>query len=69
VDRAQDAGLAARLAALAFLDRKVAWDANLERKVDALTPADIQAALGRHLDLAKTSIVKAGDFAKTGTTH
>jgi zinc protease len=69
VDRAQDAGLAARLTALAFLNRKVAWDANLEQRVDALTPADIQAALGRHFDLAKMSIVKAGDFAKTGTTH
>jgi zinc protease len=69
VDRAQDAGLAARLAALAFLDRKVAWDANVERRVDTLTPAEIQAALGRHLDPAKMSIVKAGDFAKTGTTH
>jgi zinc protease len=69
VDRAQDAGLAARLAALAFLDRKVAWDADVERRVDTLTPAEIQAALGRHLDPAKMSIVKAGDFAKTGTTH
>ena len=65
VGRAQDAELAARLAALSFADRTVAWDGELERRVAALTPADVKAALDRQIDPAKISIVKAGDFAKT----
>jgi zinc protease len=64
VSRAQDAELAARLNTLQFLGRTIAWDADLDRKVAALTPAAVKAALGRHLDPAKISIVKAGDFAK-----
>ncbi len=64
VSRAQDAELASRLNALQFLGRTIAWDADLDRKVDALTPAVIKAALVRHLDPARISTVKAGDFAK-----
>jgi len=63
--RAQDPELARRLEALAFVDRTVAWDGELEQRVNALTAAEIQAALRRHIDPSKISIVKAGDFAKT----
>jgi zinc protease len=65
VGRAQDPELARRLGALAFVDRTVSWDGELEQRVNALTAADIQAALRRHIDPSKISIVKAGDFAKT----
>jgi zinc protease len=64
VSRAQDAELASRLGLLQYLGRTVAWDADLDRKLEALTPAEIKAALARHLDPSKISIVKAGDFAK-----
>jgi zinc protease len=64
VSRAQDAELASRLATLQFLGRTIAWDADLDRKIEALTPDAIKAALTRRLDPAKISIVKAGDFAK-----
>jgi zinc protease len=64
VSRAQDAELAARLNTLQFLGRTIAWDAELDRKVAALTPAAVKAALERHLIPAKISIIKAGDFAK-----
>ena len=47
-----------------FLGRTIAWDAELDRKVAALTPAAVKAALERHLIPAKISIIKAGDFAK-----
>ena len=67
VGRAQDAELARRLDALAFLDRTVAWDGELEQRINALTPADVLEALRRHIDPAKLTIVKAGDFAKTAT--
>jgi len=63
VSRAQDAGLAQVLATEAFLGRTLAWDADVEKKVSALTPAGIQAAMARHIDVAKLSLVQAGDFA------
>jgi zinc protease len=64
VSRAQDAGLARLLAQDLFLSRTLAWDADLEKKVEALTPADVVSALRRHIDPAKITIMKAGDFAK-----
>ncbi|MBK9314381.1 MAG: insulinase family protein [Acidobacteria bacterium] len=64
VSRAQDPELAARLRGYAFLDRTLAWDADFERKVEALTPVQITAALRKHINPDKISIVKAGDFAK-----
>jgi len=63
MSRSQDGGLAGLLAAEAFLGRTLAWDAALEQKVSALTPAQIQAAMAKHLDLAKLSLFEAGDFA------
>jgi zinc protease len=63
-DRAQDPSLARRLAASAYLGRTMAWSAELEKKVTALTPEQIVAALRKHIDPAKISIIKAGDFAK-----
>ena len=62
VSRAQDNELVGRLRSNAYLGRTMAWEAELERKVESLTPEQITAALRRHLDLAKMSFVKAGDF-------
>jgi zinc protease len=64
VSRAQDAGIVRKLAQYRFLNRTLAWDAELEKKIAALTPDEIVAALRRHIDPAKLTIVKAGDFAK-----
>jgi zinc protease len=36
----------------------------MEKKIAALTPEQINGAMRRHIDLAKLSIFKAGDFAK-----
>ena len=66
VSRAQDAALARLLAQDLYLSRTLAWDADLEKKVEALTPADVVSALRRHIDPVKITIVKAGDFAKAG---
>ncbi len=67
VARTQDDALASRLAGYLFVGRTFAWDAELERRIAALTPREVQAALRRYLDLAKLSVVKAGDFpAVTG---
>lgn len=62
VSRAQDNELVSRLRSNAYLGRTVNWDAELEKKIEALTPEQITAALRRQLDLTKMSIVKAGDF-------
>jgi zinc protease len=62
--RTQDGTLAARLANNAYLGRSLAWDADFDAKIAALTPQQIQSALKRHLDPQKLSIVKAGDFTR-----
>jgi zinc protease len=64
VGRAQDAPLARTLAVNLYIGRTLAWDAELEKKVQTLTAADILAAMRRHIDPAKMTIVKAGDFQK-----
>ena len=60
--RTQDPVLAERLARYAFLGRDFAWDIALERRIAALTPAEVHAALRRHLDLERLAVAKAGDF-------
>jgi zinc protease len=68
VQRAQDAGLAGRLAGYLYLNRTMAWDADFEQKIAALTPEQIVEALRRHIDPTKITIIKAGDFAKAKGT-
>ena len=65
VSRAQDAPLARTLATDLYIKRTLAWDAALEKKVEALTAEQILAAMRKYLDPAKMTIVKAGDFAKS----
>jgi zinc protease len=64
VSRAQDNELVSALTNELFLDRALAWDAEMEKKVDALTPEQILAAMRKYIDPGKITIVKAGDFAK-----
>jgi len=67
VFRAQDGALARTLASDLFLSRTLAWDADIEKKIEALTAVQITAAMRRHIDASKISIIKAGDFAKAKT--
>jgi zinc protease len=63
--RAQDASLANRLLSHLDSDRTLlTWDKAFEQRVLAATPEQIRAALRKHIDPAKLTIVKAGDFAK-----
>lgn len=64
VTRAQDQALAGTLASRLYLNRTMAWDAELERRIAALKPEQIVAALRRHIDPSRITIIKAGDFAK-----
>lgn len=68
VSRANDRELSGKLALYRYLGRTLDWDKELERKITALTPEEISAALRRHLDPAKLTIIKAGDFAKAQGT-
>jgi zinc protease len=62
--RTQDRALAGRIASYLFLGRTFAWDIDLENKIAALTPAQVNAALTKYIDPAKLSLVIAGDFKK-----
>jgi zinc protease len=61
-NRSSDAGVLNRIAALEQYGRTLAWDADLDAKLDALTLDQVNAAFRRHVDAAKISIVKGGDF-------
>jgi zinc protease len=61
-NRAQDGTLAAAWSSFLFLGRTWQWSKDQERKVMALATADVVAALRKHVDPAKITFVKAGDF-------
>jgi zinc protease len=63
-NRGTDANVANTLLSFLFIDRTFAWEDQLDRKVGALTPAEINAAMKKYLTPDKISIFKAGDFAK-----
>jgi zinc protease len=64
VSRAQDPSLAGTLNNYLYLNRTMGWDADFEKKMESLTPEQVNAAMKKHIDPAKISIIKAGDFAK-----
>jgi zinc protease len=64
--RSQDGQLAGTLLAQIHNGRTMAWDADLEAKVRALTADEIRAAMQKYLDLSKMAFMRGGDFTKTG---
>jgi len=62
VSRANDAALAGRLGNLRHLDRTMAWESDLEKRITALSPEQVASALKRCIDPKKLVIVSAGDF-------
>jgi zinc protease len=63
VSRGSDRDLARTLAMREFAGRTLAWDGAFESRVAALGAGEIAAAMRRHIDPSKISIVMAGDFA------
>ena len=63
-NRASDNTLANSLSNYLFINRTYAWDTEYEKKVQALTPEQINAAMKKYMSIDKISIFKAGDFAK-----
>jgi zinc protease len=64
VSRSQDRELVGRLSSYLFLDRTLEWDADFEKRVSALTVADVNAAVKRWIKPDMITIVEAGDFQK-----
>lgn len=62
--RSQDRALAVRLGSYLHYKRTFAWDVEFEARIAALTPAQVNAALRRHIDPARLSVVVAGDLKK-----
>jgi zinc protease len=62
--RSQDRALAGRLSNYLYVKRTFAWDIDFEKNIAALTPDQINAALRKHIDPARLSIVVAGDLKK-----
>jgi zinc protease len=64
-NRGEDGALVGQLREGLYLDRSMAWSAELEARLAALTPAQVHDALKRQLELRPLSVFSAGDFAKT----
>ena len=62
--RAQDGSLAGRWVSYLFYGKTFADSQEFENKIAALKPEDVLAAMRRHIDPARLTIIKAGDFAK-----
>jgi zinc protease len=61
--RGQDNGLASTLSNYLFLGRTFSWDEELDKKVQALTVGQVNAAMRKYLTPDKISTFVAGDFA------
>ena len=62
--RTQDRALAGRLGSYLFAKRTFAWDIDFEKRIAALTPAEVNTALRQHIDPERLSVVTAGAFKK-----
>jgi zinc protease len=60
--RTQDQGLLRLIATREDAERTLAWDEQMDAKLDALTLEQVNAAFRRHVNASLLSIVKAGDF-------
>jgi zinc protease len=67
VTRSQDGALTGMLLNATHNGRTMAWDADLETRVQALTPVQIRTAMRKYLDLAKMTFMRGGDFKKAAT--
>lgn len=65
VGLSSDPTLAAVLSERRHLGRTMAYDADLEKKIRALTPEQVIGALRGHIDARKLVVVSAGDFETT----
>ena len=60
--RSNDGAVAGTLLRYQFLGRRYTWDEEYEKKIRALTPDQLVAALRRQVAVEKISFVRAGDI-------
>ncbi|MBI5768773.1 MAG: insulinase family protein [Verrucomicrobia bacterium] len=66
VSRSSDAAINDSLAGYRYVGRTMTWQSDFEKKIAALTPESVNAALRKHLDPQRLVIVVAGDFEAAG---
>ena len=64
--RSSDAGLLNLISAREQYGRTLAWDDDLDAKLQALTLEQVNAAFRRHINPSQVSMVKGGDFKRAG---
>ena len=69
VTRASDSALASMLAEELYLDRTMAYYAQLDAKIASATPAQVLEVLRKYVDPKKLVIVDAGDFTGPATAR
>ena len=62
--RSSDSGLLSLIAAREQWNRTLAWDAEMDARLQALTVDQVNAAFRKHIDAERISIVKGGDFKR-----
>jgi len=63
IGRTQDGAVTGALSGQLHNGRTMAWDADFEAKVRALTPDQIRTSMQKYLDPAKMTYMRGGDFA------
>jgi zinc protease len=66
VSRSQDASILRTLLTREQRGRTMAWDEQIESKIQAVTLAEVNAAFRKYISPSQISIAKAGDFKKAG---
>ncbi|MBV9771758.1 MAG: insulinase family protein, partial [Bryobacterales bacterium] len=66
MSRSQDQALLRLIATREDSGRTLAWDEQMDARIEALTADQVNAAFRRHVDGSTLSIVKAGDFKAAG---
>ena len=69
VQRTQDGALMGMLSSNEYWGRTMSWFADMEARVAALTPEQVNAAVKKYFDVNSLSIVKAGDMKKAGISQ
>ena len=60
-----DPALAAIFSTVRHLNRTMAYDGDLDKKIETLTPDQVAGALRQNIDPAKLVVVTAGDFGSS----
>lgn len=66
--RASDGAIAGQLSRNLFMDRTMAFSADIDARLQALTVDEVNAAIRKHFKPDVLSVVVAGDFAKAAAT-